>query len=239
MEAFYCFKEGLPVVLAANWQAASRPNHLTHQQFLAAYPKLEARAPGQNLDRRIPSKSSLVAQYILSSHTVAGTVKDASGNGYDGHLQDGVLHTPLGSKGHNYTVLLSVQFSHPPAAGTLLSGPDTSFGLASSGNGSTTLAFASNNIVYPLHNVSLPTFISSKLEIILLGTENRTSAYVDGRYAGDFAIALDGTTVLQPMAFVAPVQQIAVGNASGTGTQVNRFTVWDGLQDVSTISRAQ
>ncbi|KAI0094365.1 glycoside hydrolase [Irpex rosettiformis] len=242
LEAFYCFKEGLPVVLSANWQAASRPGHLTHEQFLAAYPKLEANAPGQNLDRRIASKSQLVARYNPSSRAVSGAVKDTSGNGYDAQPRDGVLHTPLSSKGHNYTILLSLRSPELPVTGSLLSGPDTSFGLAASSNGNgTTLAFTSYNIVYPLFNFSLPATSSTspELEIILLGTENSTSAYVDRRYAGDFVIALDGTTVFQPMAFVAPVQQITVRNANSTGMQLNEFAVWDGLQNVSEISRMQ
>lgn len=66
LEAFYAVKEGVPVIAAANWQAAARPNHLTHAQFLQAYPALEAHAPGQNLDRRIPSSSALIVEYRLS-----------------------------------------------------------------------------------------------------------------------------------------------------------------------------
>lgn len=71
---------------------------------------------------------------------------------------------------------------------------------------------------------------------MLLGTENSTSAYVDGQHAGDFLIALDGTTVFQPMAFVAPVQRVTVGSAN-TERTLTRFAVWDGLQEVSAISR--
>ena len=66
LEAFYAMKEGLPVIAAANWQAASRANHLTHAQFLQAFPALEASSPGQNLDRRIPSKGSLEERLVLS-----------------------------------------------------------------------------------------------------------------------------------------------------------------------------
>ncbi|KAI0347822.1 glycoside hydrolase [Trametopsis cervina] len=229
LEAFYCMKEGLPVIAAANWQASVRPNHLNRDQFLLAYPTLEASVPGQNLDRRIKSKSSLVAEYKISGR--ASLVKDTSDNGYDAKLQNGVLHTPLGSKGHNYTVLVSFTSSQPN--GTLLVGPDSSFGVTAVGDGHT-LAFTSYNIVYPLFNFTLPTSKSSEREIILHGTENSTSAYVDGQYAGDFVIGLDGTTVFQPMAFVAPVQQVG-----GPGNEVARFAVWDGLQDISKISHAQ
>ena len=55
LEAFYAVKAGIPVVASAAWQAASRANHLTREAFEAGFPVLEAHAPGQNLDRRVPS----------------------------------------------------------------------------------------------------------------------------------------------------------------------------------------
>ena len=96
LEAFYCMRESLPVIAAANWQAASRPNHLTRAQFQAAYPILATNAPGQNLDRRILTAGSLVAKYHPSSAD-GSTVEDISGNGYHAHIREGILHTPLGS----------------------------------------------------------------------------------------------------------------------------------------------
>lgn len=225
LEAFYAVKEGLPVIAAANWQAASRPNHLTRAQFLEAYPILEATTPGQNLDRRIPSKTDLVARYELSgSERSSSRVTDTSGNGYDAILENGVLHTPLGSKGPKYTVLISVSCAQK--SGVLLSGPDTSFGVMPFEGGST-LAFTSSNIVYPLLNHTLdPACRSSDREVILIGTENRTAAWVDGKHAGDFVIGIDGTTEFQPMAFVAPAQQI----------HTRKFALWDGVQEISSIS---
>lgn len=230
LEAFYAFKEGLPVIAAANWQAASRPNHLTHAQFLEAYHKLEAAAPGQNLDRRIASKGPVVAAYQLPNLKSA-SVRDSSGNGYDARLLNGVLYTPLGSKGHNYT--LKVVTSASETAGTLLVGPDSSFGLTTFGSGRT-LAFVSDNITYPLFNYTLPTNTASTIDIILAGTEIRTSAWVNGAYAGDFVIGIDGTQVFEPMAFVAPVQQIG-----GVGLGIQKFTLWDGLQEISQITNCE
>ncbi|GJE85784.1 glycoside hydrolase family 20 protein [Phanerochaete sordida] len=228
LEAFYAVKDGLPVIAAVDWQAASRPNHLTHAQFLQAYPVLEAHAPGQNLDRRIASKTALVARYAWAAGTPSGVrVPDTSGNGYDAMLERGVLRTPLGSKGHNYTVLISVGCTLE--SGVLLSGPDTSFGVTQFGGGST-LAFTSTNIVYPLLNYTFgPTCSSNGREVILVGTENRTAAWVDGKHAGDFMIGIDGTTEFQPMAFVAPVQQI----------HTESFTLWDGVQNISRISKSR
>ena len=228
LEAFYAFKEGLPVIAAANWQAASRPNHLTHAQFLEAYPKLEASAPGQNLDRRIESKGSVVVNYrVPQSGTIF--VPDTSGNGYHAALVNGVVETPLGSKGHDYTLRLIATFTGAPS--TFLAGPDTSFGFAPVEDGYT-LAFTTSNITYPLFNYSLTDRgTSSAREIILAGTENRTSAWIDGAHVGEFLIGIDGTDQFEPMALVAPVRRLG-----GPGVTVHSFRLWNKLQEVSKIT---
>jgi hexosaminidase len=114
--------------------------------------------------------------------------------------------------------------------GTLLSGPDDTFGFTAFGNG-TTLAFNSTNITFPLSGYTLPSPPPAWMEIIITATESGTSAFVDGVHVGDFLVSIDGTSVIEPMAFVAPVQQIGL-----TGGSVSRFVVWDGIQDVATIS---
>ncbi|TFY68136.1 hypothetical protein EVG20_g3683 [Dentipellis fragilis] len=230
LEAFYSIKAGLPVIAAANWQAASRPNHLTQDQYLASFPRLEAAAPAQNLDRRIKSAHEIVVEYNLTpaSRRPGGRVKDGSGNNYDGTWANGSVKTPLGSKGHNYTFLVEVGAHN--ISGPLLTGPDDSFGFTTSGNGST-LAFTSSNTLYPLLNYTFPASTApSSREIIVTGTEDGTSAFVDGQHVGDFVIAIDGNNaILAPMAFVAPVQQI--------GGAVTRFVLWDGVQNIPSISR--
>lgn len=229
LEAFYALKEGILVVASAGWQAASRPNHLTHTQFLDAFPRLEASAPGQNLDRRIPSKSALVVAYA-APFSKSGAVPDRSGNGYDAHIDsaDGTLHTPLGSKGHNYTLLLRARLGGSP--GTLLSGPDDSFGVAARSDGAFTLALTSSNITYLLSNYTLSPG-SEAVDIVLTGTEGGTSAFVNGTHAGDFLVAIDGTNVLEPMAFVAPLQTIG-----GENNVIEEIALWDGVQNASRIS---
>lgn len=218
-------KEGVPVIAAANWQAAARPNHLTHAEFLQAYPALEASAPGQNLDRRILSKSALIVEYRLSGAERTGSpIKDLSGNGYDARFVNGAVDTPLGSKGANYTLLISA--GRVNASGVLLSGPDTSFGVTAAEGGTHTLSFNSTNILYSLPDFFLDQEADAN-EIILQGTENSTAMWVNGKLAGEFMIGIDGTSVVQPMAFVAPVQQLR---------RIEAFKLWDGLQDVSTIS---
>lgn len=236
LEAFYAIKMGLPVISAQSWQSALRPNHLTHEQFLTGFPILEQSAPGQNLDRRIPSKGSVVVEYDLSgtSWQNSGEVHDKSGNEYTGRLKDGVITTPLGSKGHNYTLLINTTIPH--TSGNLLSGPDDTFGFTALGmNGTVTLSFNSTNITYPLANYSVPNSVSSSswMEIIITGTEKGTSAFVDGVHVGDFLVTIGGTSLVEPMAFVAPL--LRIGLPGGT---VSRFVVWDGIQDVATVSGA-
>ena len=156
----------------------------------------------------------------------SGVVPDRSGNGYDAHIDsvDGTLHTPLGSKGHNYTLLLRAKLDGRP--GTLLSGPDDSFGVATLPDGGLTLAFISSNITYLLSNYTLP-MDGETVEIVLTGTEGGTSAFVNGTHAGDFIVSIDGTNVLEPMAFVAPVQTIGGGT-----TEVEELAMWDGIQEM-------
>ncbi|KAI0830532.1 glycoside hydrolase [Trametes gibbosa] len=232
LEAFYALKQGIPVVASAGWQAVARPRHLTHAQFLAAFPALEAAAPGQNLDRRVQSRGALVAEYDLA-HLAPGSgaepVRDQSGNGYDARLVGGVLHTPLGSKGHNYTLLLRAQLGGAP--GTLLAGPDDSFGIEALPGDGLTLAFTSSNITYLLSNYTLPSHAAREpVEIVLTGTEHGTSAIVDGAHAGDFVVSIDQTAVSEPMAFVAPVQTVG-----GKNVGVEKFVLWDGIQSVTTM----
>ena len=91
-------------------------------EYYSIFEPLQAAIPGQNLDRRIPSKSSTILSYDFSNSN-SKTVKDKSGNGYHGTLnskcdvKNSVLtlkngceiSTPLTSKGKNYTLSFSVK----------------------------------------------------------------------------------------------------------------------------------
>ncbi len=168
----------------------------------------------------------------LGPTSASGVVPDRSGNGYDARIAAGVLRTPLGSKGHNYTLLLRAQLGAFPGEGALLAGPDDSFGLALRPGGALTFAFTSSNITYLLSNFTLPPRSDKDVtDVILTGTEGGTAVYVDGVHAGDFLVPIDGTDTLEPMAFVAPVE--IVGRA---GIHIYRITLWDGIQDVSGIA---
>ena len=216
------------MTVSAGWQTASRSGHLTQAQFDSSYPALEAAAPGQNLDRRIASKGGIVLEYHLT-HDSGGVILDHSGNSYNGKLSGRVVSTPLGSEGHDYTLLVNISSSYTP--NILLTGPDDSFGFTSSGNG-TTLSFTSSNITFPLFNYTLPTVAASPWrEIVIVGTEITTSVFVDGSFVGDFLTYLDSTEVTGPMSFVAPLQQILAD-----GRFVADFVVWNGIQDIGRVS---
>lgn len=229
LEIFYEIKEGLPIILSANWQAAPRPMHLTEDQFDAGFPILQRAAPGQNMNRIIPSKTALVLEYDLTKLSTGSSIRvpDGSGNGYDGALRNGVITTPLTSKGHNFTMLIEI--AGASQQGTLLSGPDDSFGFEKTATG-LTLAFTSTNITYPLQNFTLPAGSRTvPVNIVITATEEGTSAFVNGQHVGDFMVFVNGN--LAPMAFVAPLQNIGLA-----GTILQKFAVWDGLQDVSKLS---
>ncbi|KAI0322697.1 glycoside hydrolase [Amylostereum chailletii] len=232
LEAFYAVKMGLPVVMSAAWQSSTRPNHLTEAQFLSSFATLAAAAPGQNLARQVPHSGKIIVEYDLTntSSTSGESVPDRSGNGYNATLVNDQLFTPLGSKGLNYTFLVNVSSSL--TSGVLLFGPDNTFGFAPV-QGGTTLAFVSSNITYPLFDYTLPLQATSPWrQIIVTGTEEGTSVFVDGQHAGDFQVQIDDTATVAPMSFVVPAKVIGQ-----MGATVSRFILWDQVQDVGDLAR--
>jgi hexosaminidase len=226
LEAFYAMKEGIPVVAANAWKSSTRAGHLTHAQFLSSFTALEAAAPSQNLDRRIPHRGHVVVDYELTTKTNS-TVRDLSGNHFDAQrTANGMVETPLKSFGHNYTFRLLSSSRTAKRGEVLLSGPDDSFGLTQTSIGIAP-EFVSSNISYPLHNFTLGE--DSWREIVVTGTENGTNVFVDGKPAGAFVTFIDGSKTLSvPMAFVVPLQQI--------GSDVARFTLWDEILDIAVVS---
>lgn len=141
LEAYHAWRGVLPAFGNIQWGG-----ELKEDEYDSAFEKLHPAIPGQNLDRRVPSQSYLVLQYVFNDTDSSKTVKDSSGNGYDGILhgcevRDSTLHlsddcyleTPLGSKGRNYTLSFSVKPTSS-APGALFEGPDSSL---VSGNGTT------------------------------------------------------------------------------------------------------
>ncbi|KAJ8487077.1 hypothetical protein ONZ45_g14451 [Pleurotus djamor] len=246
LEAFYSLKMGLPFVVATSWHSVNRTQTmLTREQFDQVFPVLEASAPGQNLDRRVKINGVVVGERVVSFDFGKSGVKDVSGNGFDAKLSKGAtltndgivlkdgahIATPLGSKGANYTLSLNfkTQFPLPPnsPSASLLTGPDTALLLVPTQNGSTTLAFLSSNVTYPLNNFVFPNSASRAVHLVIQGTEDETTAFVDGTSVGGFETLIRRIEQFRPMGFVAPLSQI--GGPGFTGT-ISGFRVLDGLR---------
>ncbi|KAH8817293.1 glycoside hydrolase superfamily [Xylogone sp. PMI_703] len=223
-EAYWMVRDGLPALGDKQWGGK-----LTLSEYESVYPKLQAAVPGQNLDRRIASKSSTILHYTFNEGIfgLLPVVPDVSGNKYDGSLHggakvrngalylngNGYLQTPLGSKGRNYTLSFSVMPTSSALGGTLFSGPDSSL---LNGNGtSPKLMLVSGNIAYPvdltllrnkwtdvtIEGIGAQTFISIKPQGASKQTQEVTINM--GIWGGGM---LEG-----PMAIEAPIEKIGEG----------------------------
>ncbi|KAJ6157577.1 hypothetical protein N7470_005169 [Penicillium chermesinum] len=106
LQAYYSWRNALPALADKQWGG-----NVTEDEYRAAFDALHQAAPGQNLDRTIPSHSDVILNYSFDSHH-GEMATDKSGNGYHGTLHgckvsdktlrlvDGCyLETPLRSKG--------------------------------------------------------------------------------------------------------------------------------------------
>lgn len=151
-EAYYAWREGLPAVADKQWGGS-----LTKDQFEKVFAQTQPYAPGQNLDRRIPSAGDTILSYTFES--VHGhIVRDHSGNGHDAPtncLTDRVavgirpgcaVNLPFDSKGRDYTLSLTIKLDQDMRFrnATILTGSDSALLLTP-----TLTLYASNNY-YPL-----------------------------------------------------------------------------------------
>lgn len=165
LEAYYSWRDGLPALADKQWGGKiSRP------EYDALVGKLHASAPAQNLDRTIKSKSTTIVRYSFNQSSPSSSVKDLSGNGYDGttncSISSGSLQArngcsltlPLASKGEDYTLSFSVKPASG-SAGPIFSGQDSVLQSSES-----SLDLVSGGYVYAL-NYSLPieTWTQAKL----------------------------------------------------------------------------
>lgn len=116
IEAYLALREGLPGLGDKQWGG-----DLLMDEYYDILETLIAAIPAQNLERKIPSKTSTILSYDFAS-THANTILDRSGNDYTGKilgdcsikhsiltLKPGCsISTPLTSKGRNYTLSFSV-----------------------------------------------------------------------------------------------------------------------------------
>ncbi|KAL0935659.1 glycosyl hydrolase family 20 [Colletotrichum truncatum] len=228
LEAYHGWRDGLPALADKQWGGS-----LKEYEYDAIIETLIAAAPGQNLDRRIKSESSVILDYHFpKQNTCSRKIKDQSGNGYDGishgcQIHNSTLHldgrcyveTPLDSKGRNYTLSFSV---HPLSSepGVLFSGPDSA--LVAGNGSSTNLTFIAAGIAFPL-NYTLPlhtwtdvvisgiggsTFLTASSQT---GNQTRNMEFLTRIEANGVPSANGVMVIWKPMAIEAPLREIGRG----------------------------
>jgi hexosaminidase len=132
LEAYYAMRQGIPVVAARAWSGARGVN-ITASTLSTTLDFLIPKAPGQNLDRRLP---------------------DSQNPSQDSSLVSWSHGTALGKGSYGPPYTLSLSVSSP----FKLTGPDTSLSIETISTNTTntsTLVFTTNdNFPYPLRSVS-------------------------------------------------------------------------------------
>lgn len=224
IEAYYSLRDALPPLGDKQWGGT-----LTRDEYDAIFEKLVPFIPGQNLDRRIASKTSTILSYDFSEPSWfspsswfggggGSNIPDKSGNGYHGTSHGCVIahgaatfahgctiSTPLGSKGRNYTLSFSVKpTSSTP--GPLFTGPESAL-LAGNGTSSKVMLITGGN-AYPL-NYTLP--VNEWSDVSLVGRGNATYLEVGGKTL-EFTttIGVNGEFFVYdlPMSILAPLSTI-------------------------------
>lgn len=178
---------------------------------------LNQAAPGQNLNRVVPSKGKVVVSYDFTK-TKHGHVTDKSGNHFEGSAKNvkfsdsgatfegsskSYITTPIGSMGPPYTLSFTVNPSS--LSGVLFSGTDSVL-LAND------LTWNVTGQLYSL-NYSLPLHKATKVKI--QATREFTYAYIDQektpRYWYTVLDIWGDYMQTANMSFAAPIQKIGAG----------------------------
>lgn len=224
IEAYYALREGVPALSDKQWGG-----DLLEDEFYSIFEKLHAAIPGQNLDRRIASKSNTIFSYEFNS---TKTATDLSGNGYHATCSGNcsvksstltlapgcAVNTPLMTKGRNYTFSFSVKpTSSTP--GVLFTGSASSL---HAGNGSlSNVMLITGDQPYVL-NYTLP--VGSWTNVKLIGIGNATylattSANSTTETVHEFTTTLgilsNSFVWNNPMAIEAPIAKIGGGDFVG------------------------
>ncbi|KAM0086132.1 hypothetical protein ACKRZS_001588 [Fusarium odoratissimum] len=227
LEAYHAWRNELPALADKVWGG-----NLLEAEYDSAFEKLIRIIPGQNLDRRVKSNTSLILDYHFSNVPPArpNLVRDTSGNGYDAvnhgckiHgsevyiSSDCYLETPLSSKGRNYTLSFWV-YPESTKPGELFSGLDSSLHLGYGTNPNVTLLSGNND--YSL-NYSLPTKVWTHVQLSGRGGStlltvfekkvNRTMEFLvevkPNRVSGSNGVM----SIWRPIAIEAPLRRIGKG----------------------------
>ena len=191
LEIYYQLARSLAVFGEKTWAGSdARSTALTRDQFDAVYPILNAAAPGQNLNRVVPSHNNVVYDYpiVLNGHS-----------------------TSIESVGPPYTMTFSVKpSSHSPNQGLLFSGIDSKLHVAN-------LTFEATGQLYALGYV-LP--VNKWTQVAIHATRDYTYAVIDGnedakRYWTTLMDIWGDYMALGNMSFAAP--SLAVGGDGFSG----------------------
>lgn len=202
-EAYYAWRDGIPALADKQWGG-----NLSADAFAAVFETLHAAVPGQNLDRAIASVSpDVIFNYTFFAAANGSTsFADLSPNAFAVETNctsttstntttttaapvlnltpSCAVTTPHGSKGRNYTLVLSRltidELADPTGSGaTLLAGPDSVLMLTPN------LTFFAGGNYFRL-NASLP--LGEAVDLTVVARGNRTFASV--------AVSGDGGAVL-------------------------------------------
>ncbi|KAF1937146.1 glycoside hydrolase [Clathrospora elynae] len=224
LEAYYAMREGIPVMAARAW-AGARGMNIDMKDLSESIAVLASKAPGQNLDRRLPgSLSSTQHSPLLSWMRNSSAIAN--------------LSLGKGSYGPPYTLTLNV------SSAFTLSGPDTSLSLAPIPHNTTqdsthSLIFTTaDGFPYPLRSVSiidgldpghpgriwtnqstslhqpvaitLPAMLRIETDVV-----NGTRVWMNGDFKGRFEVFVFGgrNTLFSwsQMALVAPLEAVEGG----------------------------
>ncbi|KAK2736336.1 hypothetical protein FQN57_000786 [Myotisia sp. PD_48] len=222
LEAFHTMRHGFPVLGSRAWSGA-RGIKLDESTIWPSLDLLTNRAPGHNLDRRLPGEFSdnppnpLYAWERKSSDS-----------------PDGKIELGAGGKGINYT--LTLEYDGP----FTLSSPDNDLSLDKEGG----LVFTTDNWPYPLRHVgeedgfdighpgriwvNVSSSTHKAVTVPLKGTMKITTTFLEGsrvyindEFVGRFEVFIFGGRNTQfswsQMAFVAPLEGVEGG--------INKITV--------------
>ncbi|TVY53035.1 Beta-hexosaminidase [Lachnellula cervina] len=234
IEAYWAVRQGLPALADKQWGG-----DLMQSEFNSIFENLHAAIPGQNLDRVVKSKTNTILSYDFSEPTTwwTKTVRDKSGNGYDGiisgncsvtesvlQLSSGcAINTPLLSKGRNYMLSFSVKpTSSTP--GTLFSGSASSL---KAGNGSiSNVMFITGGNAFVL-NYTLPLNTWTDVSVVAINnatylsvTQGESSRLETFEFTTTIGVLSNSFVWGNPMSIEAPISVIGGDSFEGLITKV-------------------
>jgi hexosaminidase len=239
-EAYYAWKEGIPALADKQWGG-----NLSFLEFEPLLAKFLPLIPGQNLERRIRSSTPKILEFAFNASSTGlrtqsnttSLVSDYSGNGYDGTTDctrslngsallmsdECSLVSPLGSKGRDYTltVTLSISSLTKPTNATLISGTDSALLLTPN------ITFLAGGEYFRL-NSTLP--LGKRVGLAIMGRGNRTFAQLDGGEEEEFStkMGINGERFQWGiMAFEAPLREIG-GKGAGWKGELYGMKLVDG-----------